>query len=283
MGFIDGLKNNRTFTDVYSDVKNYLGITEKDKQSIFIKDAQVCPYSNDLIIYTENNVEIMRLRGNRSFNISATKSSSAVPDGTTITKGIVIGNHTIEISDACFAIKEEDLETQQKVNTTTSKARAFVGLMSKQGDNVISKGTQKLASIYQYVNGVSDLVKQANELQKKIRRVNNVESIQTNLENILFNQSNGNFQITYAGKKYGKITCISLQTRLNLGSLEGVSMKFEYTPTLDNASVKGVKVKGYNYELKNNTNQMMTNIQDNKTLFKKIEDMIVEFKNRVVK
>ena len=275
MSLIQDFTISNPINETIDGVKKFFGLTDTQKQSILI-DADVVPYSIDMVIYNSKNIELLRIRGEYAFSLDVNKQTSPTPSGKRLTKGITINDHSITCSNAQFTIKNEIIEDSDfKTATAVSKMSNLVGCLAPQLQPIISKGTVLLNNIYAIGNGANDIAKTANDFRDLLYNgtITSGQEMQTRLENLLLSDENGNYIITYCGKKYNRMACTSIHTNDSLHSLISVDLSFEYASEND-TEIKKYGIKGFNLPADNSTIKAQSQEENEETWLKSIKNVL---------
>ena len=241
IGLNDILSNN-TISKVINSVENYLQIGNNIDSSI---DAFPVPFSDDVLLFDDVGNPLASFRGVCNYDLPVSTSSQATPSGTRITKGIVIGLHSINISEVIITPKELKLDT---ITTTsqyyTSKASSLVGIFSPQTSTQIAQASNFLRGLYSKAEGISGTIKEAVNIYKNITGADNSKLINQHnlLENLVYSKNNGNYVIHYLGKGYRKMTFSFKHSYVN--SKLVINCSFIYSPETNTEQIMmGAKYK----------------------------------------
>ena len=234
IGLNDILSNN-TVSNTINSVKNYLQIGDDVDNSI---DAFPVPFSNDVVLYDDIGNQLASFRGACDYNLPVSNSSQATPSGTRITKGIVIGLHSINISEVIITPKQLKLDTITTASQYyTSKLSSLVGIFSPQTSSQISKASNFLRGLYSKAEGIAGTTKEAVNIYKNIIGTDKSQIINQHnlLENLVYSSNNGNYVVHYLGKGYRKMT-FSFKHNYSNSKLV-ISCNFTYSPEIDTEQI----------------------------------------------
>ena len=234
IGLNDILSNN-TVSNAINKVKNYLQIGNNIDSSI---DAFPVPFSEDVLLFDDVGNQLASFRGICSYDLPVSNSSQATPSGTRITKGIVIGLYSINISEVRITPKELRLDT---ITTTsqyyTSKASSLVGIFLPQASTQISKASNFLRGLYSKAEAIAGTIKEAVNIYKNITGTDKSKLINQHnlLENLVYSKNNGNYVVHYLGKGYRKMTFSFKENYVN--SKLVINCSFTYSPEINTEQI----------------------------------------------
>ena len=253
-----------TMNETIDTVKKY--VNEEQNMSILI-DAQPIDYSPDCVVYSQNMIELLRIRTEeKQFSIASQPTESATPKGDRIVKGVSIGNHDIIVRNGIIAKKMTDLyqDFHQQLQYLLNKATVYCKMVNiSPPDKIINTTKAMFSNIYQTASQLNDIIAEADSIISFVKNSheNKAQKFQTLLENLFLNKENCSYKVTYCGKLYNNMLLQSFSTIDRYeGELTGINIHFHYNPTTNtninpiNASVKGLNIK---------TNDTITEIQGN--------------------
>jgi len=253
-----------TMNETIDTVKKY--VNGEQNMSILI-DAQPIDYTPDCVVYSQNMIELLRIRTEeKQFSIASQPTESATPKGDRIVKGVSIGNHDIIVRNGMIAKKMTDLyqDFHQQLQYLLNKATVYCKMVNiSPPDKIIDTTKSMFSNIYQTASQINDIITEADSVISFVKNSheNKAQKFQTLLENLFLKKENCTYKVTYCGKLYNNMLLQNFSTIDRYeGELTGINIHFHYSSTTNtninpiNASVKGLNIK---------TNDTITEIQGN--------------------